>query len=535
VETLDLNNIDIEAIDAIDVPVGTYTVPYTIGNLNEYAAQYGVTVSVSVVDANQNDVSITENSFAVEEGAVYTVTITIKRGEEIVKSKTVTITAVSSNLPKLATPQNLARYGADYISFNSVENAIAYTLSVNGTDYQISSTMPSIASYISTPAEYTVKVKAVASGYADSDYSAELIVSTLIQQLNLASSPKTAYVEGEYFDYDNIVIEATYTDGTKSFISTTTCLISIVPGTELGTSDTEVLISHSSSGKEVSIPITVIALGDARWTVTFVSDGGTRVGGGAEVQNNIPHNGSATAPQYTRKGYYFLGFDKEFSSVTESITVTAQWQNLSVATSGLDFTESYDYQTYSVSGYWGSSENVVIPSTYNGKPVTAVLNNAFINNKNIRKVFLPSSAYSVFLPFLGCTNLTGIYVDEYSEFFSSIDGILYNKTQDALILCPEGKSGQITIAEGTETIAYRAFANCSIITGFVVPDSVCDIGDGAFYGTAWLANQADGMVYAGKVIYTYKGTMPQDSVLEIAEDTTGIAASAFYDQSNLKE
>jgi hypothetical protein len=53
------------------------------------------------------------------------------------------------------------------------------------------------------------------------------------------------------------------------------------------------------------------------------------------------------------------------------------------------------------------------------------------------------------------------------------------------------------------------------------------IGEGAFKNTAWYDNQPDGLVYAGNVAYKYKGTMPDNTDINIKEGTTGIGELAF--------
>ena len=58
--------------------------------------------------------------------------------------------------------------------------------------------------------------------------------------------------------------------------------------------------------------------------VTFEGNGGTLVSG-EEVQK-VKEKKSATAPEYEREGYEFIGFDKDFSCVTKRMTVTAQWK-----------------------------------------------------------------------------------------------------------------------------------------------------------------------------------------------------------------
>ena len=59
------------------------------------------------------------------------------------------------------------------------------------------------------------------------------------------------------------------------------------------------------------------------------------------------------------------------------------------------------------------------------------------------------------------------------------------------------------------------------------------IGYEAFDGTKWYDNQPDGVVYAGKVLYAYKGTMPSNTKIDIKEGTTEITPTAFYGCSGL--
>ena len=83
------------------------------------------------------------------------------------------------------------------------------------------------------------------------------------------------------------------------------------------------------------------------------------------------------------------------------------------------------------------------------------------------------------------------------------------------------------------SIENYAFEGCSGLTGITIPNSVTSIGKSAFWGTAWYNNQPDGLVYAGKVAYKYKGTMPSNTSIVIEEGTLGIAASAFEDCGGL--
>lgn len=63
--------------------------------------------------------------------------------------------------------------------------------------------------------------------------------------------------------------------------------------------------------------------------------------------------------------------------------------------------------------------------------------------------------------FDSCTHLTEINANKDSENFSSVDGILYNKTQTEIIAYPCGKTEPIfNVPVQVEKVALRTFANC---------------------------------------------------------------------------
>jgi len=87
----------------------------------------------------------------------------------------------------------------------------------------------------------------------------------------------------------------------------------------------------------------------------------------------------------------------------------------------------------------------------------------------------------------------------------------------------------INFASGSvcQSIGYRAFYYCSDLVSINIPNSVTSIGEGAFHLTAWFNNQPDGLVYAGKVAYSYKGYMPENKSISLLEGTKEIAGEAF--------
>ena len=91
----------------------------------------------------------------------------------------------------------------------------------------------------------------------------------------------------------------------------------------------------------------------------------------------------------------------------------------------------------------------------------------------------------------------------------------------------------VTIPNSVTSIGGYAFGNCSNLTSITIPNSVTTIGEDAFNGTAWYDNQPNGLVYAGKVAYKYKGTMPNNTAIVLEDGTTGIAGRAFSGCSGL--
>ena len=116
----------------------------------------------------------------------------------------------------------------------------------------------------------------------------------------------------------------------------------------------------------------------------------------------------------------------------------------------------------------------------------------------------------------------------------TIDGILYNVTSignSAFKNC--NSLTTITIPECVTSIGNAAFMNCNNLTSITVPEGMTNIAENALEGTAWYANQSDGVVYVSNVLYKYKGEMPENTSVEIKESAVSISPRAFYGYSNL--
>ena len=82
--------------------------------------------------------------------------------------------------------------------------------------------------------------------------------------------------------------------------------------------------------------------------------------------------------------------------------------------------------------------------------------------------------------FLGCDNLKSINL-QCSNFFISIDGVIYSKDKKRLVLYPNYKMDtEYTVLDGTKVISPYAFCESNVIK-VNLPDSLECIGKSAFY------------------------------------------------------
>ena len=187
--------------------------------------------------------------------------------------------------------------------------------------------------------------------------------------------------------------------------------------------------------------------------------------------------------------------------------------------------------------------NTVIPES-----VTSIGEAAFWGCRDLTSVSISNSVTSIgLMAFSHCSSLTSIVVENGNPKYDSRNGcnaIIETATNTLIAGCsstviPESVTSiginaftgtsltSITIPNGVTEIGIGAFLQCESLTSVTIPNSVTSIGNAAFSMTPWHDNQPDGLVYAGKVAYRYKGTMPQNTNIILEEGTLGIAASAF--------
>ena len=154
--------------------------------------------------------------------------------------------------------------------------------------------------------------------------------------------------------------------------------------------------------------------------------------------------------------------------------------------------------------------------------VTSVENDAFGQCSGLTSIIIPNNVTSIGSgAFSGCIGLTSLTLP---TSVTSIGNSAFS-----------GCSGltTVTIPNSMTSIGWYVFDGCTGLTSIIIPNSVTSIGLDAFRGTGWYNNQPDGLVYAGKVAYGYKGTMPANTSISLNEGTLGIAGGAFASCSSL--
>lgn len=226
---------------------------------------------------------------------------------------------------------------------------------------------------------------------------------------------------------------------------------------------------------------------------------------------------------------------------------------------GLEFNLNTDGETYSVVGIGKcSDEYIVIPDTYNNKPVTNVGAYAFFGCQSFTGVFIPNTVETIEeCAFCGCESMTSvtigksvanigerafekcsrmndIYIIGLDTWFNMTRSSPFEDYNDRVIHLIDDNGDEITnliIPENITILSDYDFALLKNIVTVNIPNTVTSISDYAFYGCSSIVsvNIPDSVTSIGNHAFDFCSslidvTIP-DSVTSIGDQAFGYCTS----------
>lgn len=152
-------------------------------------------------------------------------------------------------------------------------------------------------------------------------------------------------------------------------------------------------------------------------------------------------------------------------------------------------------------------------------------------NSGIKSASIPASVTSISDGvFVNCSNLETVDVASANTAYSSVDGVVFNKTVTDLIYYPTAKAGEYTVPGTVTTIKQSSCEGAKKLTKMTLPPSVKKIEDSAFENSS-LSELAfsgtSGLEYIGKRAFIWAHLTD----ITIPASVKIIDGAAFYGQN----
>jgi hypothetical protein len=195
---------------------------------------------------------------------------------------------------------------------------------------------------------------------------------------------------------------------------------------------------------------------------------------------------------------------KALSVLVVLLLGTVAWAQYSPIPDGFDYLVGS--RSVTIKKYTGNATFLDIPGEIDNLPVTTIDNFAFFDCSSLVSVNIPSQVTSIgAFAFWGCSSMTSVnipssvrsieifafsscdslkrfIVDSHNPAFTSIDGILFDKTIQTIIAYPAAKyEEKYAIPSSVTAIGDYAFYGSNNLTNIIIPSSVTSIGDHAFF------------------------------------------------------